>query len=125
MQSLEEKSELKLRINKIENDLVLGNIIRSRVEYVQCNENPSNYFCNLENERGNEKTIHSFVNENITYNTSELILEQVRTFYQSLYTAEPVDSSLNDLFRNNMPQVSSDDNAFIDQVTGKSEILST
>ena len=46
-----------------------------------------------------------------------------RSFYETLYTCESVDSSLNPLFLSNLPQVDNSDNLFLKHDIEKHEIL--
>lgn len=47
-----------LELEILRKEKIKGNMIRSRVQFIEEGEKPSNYFCNLEN--------HNFVNKTIT-----------------------------------------------------------
>ena len=80
----DKKDELEtLRENKMK-----GQIVRSRVQWLQHGEKPSKYFCSLENKHFTEKTIKCIKKENGTIiNEQAKILNEIKTFYQSLFNS--------------------------------------
>ena len=70
-------------------------------------------FFQKEVSQAKEKTVRSILAENVTYSNSHDILECFRSFYETLYTYESVDSSLNPLFLSNLTQVDNSDNLFL------------
>ena len=121
--NLIELDDLKEKVRVIENQLVCGSIIRSKAKILDNNENPSSYFFQKEISNSKEKTVHSITSDNVTYSNSKDILSCFESFYENLYTSEPVDSSLNDLFLQDLPQVDSSDNLLLKKKIEKHEIL--
>lgn len=58
------------------------------------------------------------------YKTFSGILDNFCKFYKHLYTSEPVDSTLNELFLNNLSQVTQEENSFLNRQLEKTELLS-
>lgn len=121
--NLEEKIDIKSKIKKIETDLHKGSSIRSKVNLIDSNENPSKNFCMFEQKKGKDKTIFCINDNNVIHKDSKHILKSFSKFYENLYTDEPVDSSLNDIFLNNLPQVSKNDNLILGSPISKDEIF--
>ena len=114
---------IKEKVKVIETQLAAGSIIRSKANMLDNNENPSSYFFQKEVSQAKEKTVRSILAENVTYSNSHDILKCFRSFYETLYTSEPIDASLNPLFLSNLPQVDNSDNLFLKQDIAKHEIL--
>ena len=96
----DKKDELEtLRENKMK-----GQIVRSRVQWLQHGEKPSKYFCSLENKQFTEKTIKCIKKENGTIiNEQAKILNEIKIFYQSLfhsYDQKLENINLNEYLRN-------------------------
>lgn len=121
--SLEERIDIKLKISEIENNLSKGSVIRSKIKLLDSNENPSAYFCNHEHKKCHNKTITSINDNGLIHKTSNDILHSFTEFYQKLYKAEQVDSSINNHFLNNLPQVTENDNVKLEGRISKNEIL--
>ena len=81
-----------------------GQIVRSRVQWLQHGEKPSKYFCSLENKQFTEKTIKCIKKENGTIiNEQAKILNEIKIFYQSLfnsYDQKLENINLNEYLRN-------------------------
>ena len=115
--------EIKTRVKEIETSLWKGSIIRSKAQDLESNENPTSYFFQKEAHSAKSKTVKSIKHNNHTYTTSSDILTCFKSFYENLYTEEPVDSSLNSLFLDNLPQVDLSDNEYLKKKISKNEIL--
>ena len=114
---------IKLKCKDIESNMLKGTIIRSKAKIIEENESPSNYFFQKEASKGKKKIIKSISHNNHTYNTSQDILTCFRSFYETLYSDEPVDTSLNSLFLDDLPNIDHSDNLFLERKLEKDEIL--
>lgn len=117
--------EIKTRVKEIETSLSKGSLIRSKAKDLETNENPSSYFFQKEVFTSKAKTVKTITHNNVSYSSSSDILTCFKSFYESLYDEEPVDSSLNDLFLNDLPQVDFSDNNFLKNKINKTDILSS
>ena len=69
------------------NEEAEGHKIRSRAKWIEDGEKPTRYFFGLEKSRQNNNTITKLKDDTILTEDIE-ILDEARTFYQDLYTAE-------------------------------------
>ena len=66
-----------------------GAILHSKIRWIEKGEKPTNYFFNMERRNYNNKTISELSNaEGETISKDDDILEEIRNFYQILYTAD-------------------------------------
>ncbi len=72
---------------------------------------PPDIFFQREAKQAKNKTITSINENGIMHNNSRGILSAVRNFYENLYSEDPVQKDLNDIFLNDLPKVSQNDNA--------------
>ena len=114
---------IKLRVKEIEDNILRGSMIRSKTQSIQENEKPSAYFFQKEATISKNKTIKTIQHNTNTYNNSKDILTCFRSFYETLYSEEPVDSSLNFLFFDDLPKIDQSDNLFLEKKIEKDEIL--
>ena len=98
-------------------------MIRSKTQSIQENEKPSAYFFQKEATLSKNKTIKTIQHNTNTYNNSKDILTCFRSFYETLYSEEPVDSSLNSLFFDDLPKIDHSDNLFLEKKIEKDEFL--
>ena len=115
--------EIKTRVKEIETSLLSGSIIRSKVQDLDTNENPTSYFFQREMSLSKSKTVKSVTCNNTSYTKSEDILSCFTSFYKNLYENESVDPALNNLFLDNLPKVNNADNLFLEKPIEKSEIF--
>ena len=72
-----------------------GKLIRSRAEWIHQGEKLSNYFCNLENRNFVSKTMNKLYSRNGTLlNILEEILTETMNHFKSLYSKNPVKTSI-------------------------------
>ena len=116
-------NDIKLRVKEIEDNILRGSMIRSKTQSIQENEKPSAYFFQKEATISKNKTIKTIQHNTNTYNNSKDILTCFRSFYETLYSEEPVDSSLNSLFFDDLPKIDHSDNLFLEKKIEKDEIL--
>ena len=116
-------NEFKTKYKEIETNILKGTIIRSKTKIIEENESPSNYFFQKEASKAKKKIIKSIFHNDHTYNTSKDILTCFRSFYETLYSEEPVDTSLNSLFLDDLPNIDHSDNLFLERKLEKDEIL--
>lgn len=70
-----------MRQNKIK-----GQYVRSRTQWIEEGERPTNFFCNLETQNFVNKTIKKLVtDENTVVENQKEILKQSKIFYEKLY----------------------------------------
>ena len=66
---------------------MIGDQIRSRVQWLDQGEKPTKYFCNLENKNYVEKTIRNIQLDNESFITDQnQILHQIKKYYQNLFS---------------------------------------
>ena len=104
--------EIKTRVKEIETSLLSRSIIRSKIQDLDTNENPTSYFFQREMSLTKSKTVKSVTCNNTSYTKSEDILSCFTSFYKKLYENESVDPALNNLFLDNLPKVINADNLF-------------
>ena len=121
--NLKQLNEIKTRVKEIETSFIKGSIVRSKVHDLDTNENPTSYFFQKEASLSKSKTIKSISLDNHTYKTSPEILTCFQHFYEDLYKEEPVDSSLNHHFLDNLPKIEENDNLLVSKYIEKGEIL--
>ena len=115
--------DIKTRVKEIETSIWKGSIIRSKAHNLETNENPTSYFFQKEADSAKAKVVKTINHNNHSYTSSSDILACFKSFYENLYAEEPVDSSLNSLFLDNLPQVDISDNAYLKKKISKDEIL--
>ena len=82
-------SEIREHVRKLEEEIAAGAIIRSKAAHKEQNETCSTYFFNLEKKRGEDKLIKAVRNpQGTVVSEPNLVHEEIRSFYQNLYTAE-------------------------------------
>ena len=116
-------NDIKLKVKEIENNILKGSMIRSKTQSIQENEKPSAYFFQKEATLSKNKTVKTIQHNTNTYNNSKDILTCFRSFYETLYSEEPIDSSLNSLFFDDLPKIDHSDNLFLEKKIEKDEIL--
>lgn len=116
-------NEIKTKVKTIEMTLLKGSIIRSKAHDLETNENPTSYFFQKEASSAKNKTVNLIKSNNHSYTKSKDILTCFKSFYEHLYDEEPVDSTLNSLFLNGLPQVDNTDNLVLGKRVEKDEIL--
>ena len=116
-------NEIKTKYKEIETNILKGTIIRSKTKIIEENESPSNYFFQKGASKAKKKIIKSISHNDHTYNTSKDILTCFRSFYETLYSEEPVDTSLNSLFLDDLSNIDHSDNLFLERKLEKDEIL--
>ncbi len=104
-----EQKKLELRI--LRQVKTQGQYVRSRIQYIEEGEKPTNYFLNLESKNFVNKTIPKLVTENGTIEDQNQILDEAKSFYKSLYAKREttVDNNLNEEIPfQNIPKLSED-----------------
>lgn len=95
-QYFEQIETLRKQIKVIHEQSYFGSRVRAKVETLENEENPSNYFNKTEKRKSNKKTITKIESENITYTTSKDILSCFHKFYTDLYSSESIDETVAD-----------------------------
>ena len=79
-----------------------GYIIRSKAEYIEGGEKNTKYFANLEKKRLEAKTLHKLVTDRNKITNQKEILNEVRSFYETMYTDQAVDEEKMKQMSNNV-----------------------
>ena len=85
----------KQQLNKIRDNRLKGNFIRSRVQYLKDGEKPTKFFCALENINFVNKTIKQLSIKDQIITKQTVILHHLKEFYINLFSNK--DSSLTDV----------------------------
>lgn len=126
LRDLEEKLKLYQDFNKVnpgafdekicnvqlENEELLivkaeGSKIRSRARLLDFYEKPSKYFLMKEKARAKAKNLKRLVSSNgVIIDQNDDIISECKKFYENLYSAEPIDEAVADLFLDHVPVLS-------------------
>ena len=91
---LERLDSLETDLNKIIDQETAGLIVRSRIKWAEPGERSSKYFCNLEKRSNDKKNIYILKNESGSIISDQQdIINELRSFYQSLYTSKSTPNS--------------------------------
>ena len=71
-------------------------------------------FSKIERKRAKNKTISAIHYNDQTFTKSKDILNCFKCYYENLYTAEPVDNEVIDMFLKNLPCLSHDDSSSLE-----------
>ena len=110
----EQAETLRVQIDKLENENLSGAKIRAKIEILKDEENPSYFFSKVEQNKSKKKTISKVECNGEIFSQSKDILNCFRNFYQDLYTAEPIDNDVAEMFLNDLPSLSSDDSSSLE-----------
>ena len=108
-----------------------GLIIRSRLRWAEEGEKSSKYFCNLEKRTGEKKSIFKLKNEDDDIIVDQhAILEEINSFYQTLYTKHCGDNSSDNEMEDfldsiEFPQLNEVDKVLLDKPISKKELFDT
>ena len=105
-ENIEQLDNAKLRLETINATKTNGSIIRSHAQWIEFGEKNSKYFLNLEKRNYKTKNITSLqIKENqFTHNPKE-ILNMQKHFYESLYNSSKRCDYFDDIFLNDLPQI--------------------
>ena len=96
----EEYERIRTELNRIYERRADGAILRSKIRWIEHGEKPTKYFSNMERNNYNKKTITELTfAEGGMISEDNDILEEIRRFYENLYTTE-MDIDLRDSFTN-------------------------
>ena len=86
---LQEYERLKTELRLIYERRAEGPILRSKTRWIEKGEKPTKCFSNMERRNYNNKTISELLNAvGETISKDDDILEEIRNFYEILYTAD-------------------------------------
>ena len=111
---LEQVETLRSQIEKLENENLFGSKVRAKIDVLKDEENPSNFFSKIEQNKAKKKTISQIDCNGETFTHSKDILHCFRNFYQDLYTSEPIDDEIAEIFLQDLPSLSSDDSSSLE-----------
>lgn len=113
-QYFEQIETLRKQIKVIHEQSYFGSRVRAKVETLENEENPSNYFNKTEKRKSNKKTITKIESENITYTTSKDILSCFHKFYTDLYSSESIDETVADYFLKDLPSLPDEESEYLE-----------
>ena len=95
---LNEKNQELQKLHELE----IKGYIRSRAEYIEGGEKNTKYFANLEKKkRSDAKTLHKLKTDMVEITDRKEILNEVRSFYEKMYTEQIVDEDkMNQMINN-------------------------
>ena len=70
---------------------IKGYIIRLKADYIEGGEKITKYYANLEKKRSDATTLHKLVKNDKEFTKQKDILEEVKSFYENMYTEKIVD----------------------------------
>ena len=88
LKRLKEKDQELQNLYELE---IKGYIIRSKADYIEGGEKNTKYFADLEKKRSDGKTLHKLVKNDKEFTKQKDILEEVKSFYENIYTEKNVD----------------------------------
>ena len=107
-QHAEEIIRLKNQIKTFVDEISDGVKVRSRAKYFDTEEKPSSYFLRKEKARGAKSTINELsVNGRKITETNEIIAA-CKSFYEQLYSSEPIDEQAADILLSKITPLSED-----------------
>ena len=92
--NLDEYYLLRNEVEQLQKEKMKGSIIRSRVKWNIDGEKPTRFFCGLEKSNTISKTVQKIIKDDGSEITNQKqILEEIKTFYETLYTSNQSDFS--------------------------------
>ena len=113
-QYFEQVDTLRLQMKRLEEESQFGSNIRAKVTVLENEENPFSCFSKIEREKAKKKTISAIHYNDQTFTKSKDILNCFKCYYENLYTAEPVDNEVIDMFLKDLSCLSHDDSSFLE-----------
>ena len=84
--------ELNTELESIRKDHMRGLLVRTKARWIEEGEKPTKYFCSLEKRNFTNKNLTKIVNDKGEHITDQKhILEQIKQFYESLYSDNDMD----------------------------------
>lgn len=85
----EEIATKREELEHIRKEKLMGAFIRSRANWIENGEKPTQYFCGLENRHFTNKRMDVLINKNgMEITNDEEIVEETKRFYENLYTSK-------------------------------------
>ena len=122
---IEEKVKLENELKEIYNNKSKGNIIRSRVKWVEEGERNSKYFLTLEKSRQSNNVIRRVNTGSETVISSQLIINEISNYYKKLYSPDDVQGEVIMNYLNSISdhrQLSNDEKILCDEEVTVNEI---
>ena len=110
IQDLENCLQL-LKLQKLQAE---GIKIRSKLLYIEENENPSKYLKKFEKSRNKQKTIDSLIINDHHVSDQTFIRAETLKYYKSLYSKTETNKEFRHQFTNNLPKLTPDDNDLLE-----------
>ncbi len=107
---LNEKISLQNQMNTIHDEKSKGNIIRSRIKWIEEGEKSSSYFLKLEKIRQSGNVIKTTQTEKGVSHSQEDVMNDIKDFYTKLYSSSNITKDKVDEYLNNiqMPKILSE-----------------
>ena len=99
---LQEKSKLEDNLKDINENKSKGNVIRSRIKWIEEGEKSTRYFFNLEKGRQSNNVIRKVTTQDKVFVKSDDILHEIVTFYKTLYSKDDISDDLVDNYFNSL-----------------------
>ena len=121
LQNLQYSDQFSAEIQNIQNELntyvsyqAEGIKIRSKLLYIEENENPSKYLKKFEKSRNKQKTIDSLIINDHHVSDQTFIRAETLKYYKSLYSKTETNKEFRHQFTNNLPKLTPDDNDLLE-----------
>ena len=122
---LTEIEENRSELEKIRKHKMDGVRIRSKVRWLEEGEKVTKYFCHLENRNFICKTMNKIINKDgIELTETQEIVQETKLFYENLYSSREdniTDIDLNNLIKNSIPKLSTEEKGSIEGKISMSE----
>ena len=120
-QNLQHPDQFSAEIQNIQNELnnyisyqAEGIKIRTKLLYIEENENPSKYLKKFEKSRNKQKTIDSLLINDRHVSDQTSIRSETFKYYKTLYSKTETNKDFRHQFTNNLPKLTPDDNNLLE-----------
>ena len=104
--NLDDIENKKKELQELRQTKLKGSILRSKAQWIVEGEKPTKYFCSLESRNFTNKIIPKIQKENgVIISDQNEILQEVKNFYQDLYSSKTTESNLLKNFDNDFENI--------------------
>ena len=112
--------EQRIKLEVIRKEVLNGLMLRSKANWIEYGEKPTNFFCSLEKKNYINKNVKKIIDSTGNIYTEQMeILNQISNFYQNLYSTKDEGLNrvdLNSVVESNIPKLTKEES---DQLEGK------
>ena len=119
----EQLETLRIRIKTLHDQAYFGSRIRSKVEILEDEEKPSNYFNKMEKRHAKKKTINTIEHNGQKFTETKDILNCFRDFYIDLFSYESIDDEIAETFMKDLPHLSEADSESLESSLSLNELF--